>query len=134
MNKQELIEQAYGEHWQYYKDNVDEDGWIRDRDFWDKWREDKNSLIKIEWETTDNDNDYLDKRRPISLKGIENNNGWIKIESEEDLPKEGVTKYLTSSNNKVSDYPCNLFELFWLCKNGHITHYQPIVKPQPPLY
>lgn len=25
-----------------------------------------------------------------SLQGIENNNGWIKIESEEDLPKENV--------------------------------------------
>ncbi len=28
------------------------------------------------------------KFRPISLKGIEDNNGWTKIESIEDLPKE----------------------------------------------
>ncbi|MHA7822490.1 hypothetical protein ACVVIH_06980 [Chryseobacterium arthrosphaerae] len=28
--------------------------------------------------------------RPKSLSGIENNNGWIKIESESDLPDEGI--------------------------------------------
>jgi hypothetical protein len=27
--------------------------------------------------------------RPKSLDGIENNNGWIKIESKDDLPKKG---------------------------------------------
>ena len=32
--------------------------------------------------------------RPKSLQGIENNNGWIKIESEKDLPKEKGLKCL----------------------------------------
>ena len=32
--------------------------------------------------------------RPKSLQGIENNNDWVKIESEEDLPKEKGLKCL----------------------------------------
>lgn len=51
----------------------------------------------------------------------QNNNGWIKIESEEDLPK---------------DYDTQHFDLYTHSTNNIITHYQlkPIEKPKPPIY
>ena len=70
--------------------------------------------------------------RPKSLQGIEKNNGWIKIESEKDLPKENcdVFAYI---NNRIerrrfqSDIPH-----LWI--NKAITHYIIIELPQPPIY
>lgn len=75
----------------------------------------------------------------------DDNNGWIKIESEADLPKEagdywavwkdgevarkqffcGAIKNIYSPNGNISEYD------WWL---RHITHYQPIVKPEPPKF
>ena len=73
--------------------------------------------------------------RPKSLKGIENNNGWVKIESEYDLPK-------------IGQYDMSAFELFYFADERvvkaryctglvlEITHYrlEPLIKPQPPIY
>jgi len=71
--------------------------------------------------------------RPKSLQGIENNNGWIKIESEEDLPKE-FTKYwvIDKSDGKMyqREFDKSTKEFFL----EYSTHYQPIVKPQPPIF
>lgn len=72
--------------------------------------------------------------RPKSISGIENNNGWIKVESEEDLPKDGMTYYLICVDNKPSIHPHNLAQIKSLYIDGIIIHYQPIVKPLPPLY
>ena len=78
-------------------------------------------------------NDGFAKFRPKSLRGIENNNGWIKIESEDDLPKEdGFYWVIDSESSKVIN---RYFE-----KGNHdffkqfSSHYQPIVFPDLPLY
>jgi hypothetical protein len=79
--------------------------------------------------------------RPKSLQGIENNNGWIKIESEEDLPEQGGSYYVTRCD-KV-ETAVYVKDNRWLVKGNDypkttilhsITHYQPIQKPQPPIY
>ena len=78
--------------------------------------------------------------RPKSLKGIENNNGWTKIESQEDLPKIG--SYDMSSFKLIywtngGQYEANDYKK-WILHYPHleITHYQfiPIIKPNEPLY
>jgi len=126
MTKQEKIQEAYGEYWDIFKEFVNENGWFHDKHFWGKWPE-----TDLKWETTDHDNDIYDKRRPKSLKGIENNNGWIKIESEADLPeKEFYKGYETFPVN----YRCNSYGLHKYFKSKEITHYQPITKPNPPIY
>lgn len=64
------------------------------------------------------------------------NNGWIKIESEADLPKEDINcwwmdkkdgmilgKFITSNNNGDIDFILN-----------NATHYYPIIKPEPPKF
>ena len=73
------------------------------------------------------------KFRPKSLRGIENNNGWIKIQSEEDLPKEdGFYWVIDSEASEVVD---RYFE-----KGNHdffkqfSSHYHPVIKPDLPLY
>ncbi|AXF52390.1 MAG: hypothetical protein [Caudoviricetes sp.] len=70
-----------------------------------------------------------------SLKGLETNNGWIKIQSEGDLPKENAKNYWTITENDK-----NIKER-WFNKffneyegEGKVTHYQPIEKPKSPLY
>ena len=78
--KQEAIKNAYGEYWDNVKDYVDENGWasypnVQKHDY---------DFGKLEFK------DGCTFLRPESLQGIENNNGWIKIESEADLPKEGM--------------------------------------------
>ena len=69
---------------------------------------------------------------------IEDNNGWIKIESEDDLPKEVIEcrtcfyngkNYIEGIVKKRS--PQELSRLKYI---NEITHYQPIEKPKTPIY
>ena len=83
----------------------------------------------------------IGKFRPKSLKGIEHNEGWIKIESEEDLPKlkneyhvvrnGDIQKALYSGKNRwfvhLRDFPLET-------DVAGSTHYQPIIEPNPPIY
>jgi hypothetical protein len=68
--------------------------------------------------------------RPIELKGIENNNGWIRIEPDgSNLPSDGTYKWLfESGNSSIFDY-----------KKGDtlsikLTHYRPIEIELKPVY
>lgn len=81
---------------------------------------------------------------PYSLEGIDNNNGWIKIESEADLPKEsglyhvvcfGVETILEFfDNSKVKGF-IHIGKTYINRYNEiGVTHYQPIQKPKPPIY
>jgi hypothetical protein len=68
--------------------------------------------------------------RPKSLEGIEKNNGWIKIESESDLPNK-TNDYWIVNKLGVSIRNYDMQEdNDW----NDVTHYQPITKPQPPIY
>jgi len=90
--------------------------------------------------------------RSKSLQGIENNNGWIKIESEDDLPKEKEFFRFIPCNNfdmefigwidkKLGEVLFIDFTFYEVEKDGNryisqsnawltsqITHYQPIQK------
>ena len=122
--KQEAIKNAYVEYWENVKDYVDNDGWI------------DNSIPKFTFGQLKNlDLEYKNDVffRPKSLQGIENNNGWVKIESETDLPKN-KNVWICTSNNRV--LISSKAALNWILKNpdNKITHYQPIEKPKPPIY
>ena len=110
--KQEAIKKAYGE----YYIHSDINGWMRFGMYCP-------TDLGIE-----NYDDMDGFWRCKSLQGIENNNGWIRIESEADLPKEG--NYFVAKNKTVIEtsyfMPDNDFSLIeW----RNITHYQPIEKP-----
>lgn len=92
------------------------------------------------------------KIRPKSLRDVENNNGWIKIESEEDLPTPELGKeyYFISleKNTEKSEIITGYTDKkgkYFICSESYrvihyndtfykITHYQPIEKPKPPIY
>lgn len=68
-----------------------------------------------------------------SLKVIENNNGWIKIESEDDLPKKEDDYHICIENKDLSIAYFDKSD-GWFIACPEITHYQPIIKPQPPIF
>jgi hypothetical protein len=131
MNKQEVIRKAYGEYWETYKDLVDENGW-----FYNRFTGNDVPNKQLDFRTEKDDKQRPFRFRIKGLQGIENNNGWIRIESEEDFPKEyGYYHFiwLDAQNNERN-------EIYKVNKgiNCHpsacITHYQPITKPLKPIY
>lgn len=136
MTKEEKIQEAYGEYWEEIKEFINEDGWM----FYDNNEDLKQSGINLMVDIRKNISDEDMFIRPKSLQGIENNNGWIKIESESDLPKESVTFWILDKelgvksgewkqapNESEHKKACE----FWIKK---ATHYQPIIKPELPIY
>ena len=95
-NKEEKIKEAYGEYWAVVKEYVDENGWCK-----------KRKKVNFEFIKTNigiQEHQYHHYYwRPNSLQGIENNNGWVKIESEDDVPE---------------DYTCCWFIVLGVVKNG----------------
>lgn len=131
MTKQEKIQEAYGEYFEQIKDWVNIDGWfyLGDTDF----RLD--NKMPLEFDALNN------KMRPLSLQGIEKNRGWIKIESEEDLPKKTIN-YNVVINGKLSKALYAGKNRWFINGNDFpktteiqgITHYKEIKIEEPPIY
>ena len=130
-NKQKAIKEAYGEHWETVKDYVDENGWIYTQT---KHFNNISGLSHSNLQTTPFNSEMEYYWRPKSLQGIETNNGWIKIESEADLPKDDSVNYDMYNKNgrAISDLP--LKTIIQLFEKGIITHYAIHVQRKPPIY
>lgn len=122
MKKEEKIKEAWGD--MFPKMGVNKEGW---------------SLGIFNLETINKDffdtSVYLNgyKVRPKSLQVIETNNGWIKIESENDLPKKGSNCHFILKNG-FSGIFVDLDDSEYLTLRNRGTHYQPIEKPLKPIY
>ena len=75
------------------------------------------------------------------IAGIENNRDWIKIESEDDLPKLTINYHVLKNGTLTEVLYAGKNRWFVNGRNypltteiAEITHYQPIIKPQPPIY
>lgn len=123
-SKQQAIELAYGEYWEEMKPFVNDNGWF-----------DKNSFYNNQFSFKYEDLDLLfshkeDYMIPKSIENIETNNGWISILSEKDLPSE-TNNYWVLNKLGISMRGYDMEE------HNHwedITHYQPITKPEPPIF
>ena len=126
MTKEEKIKEAWGENWsKISKENQKKV--LNNNGFVSQYYEDLLSK-----ETTCR---KLFDVRPKSLQGIENNNGWIKIESEEDLPKDYEISYHAWNSESDRDYyVTNMWTIINRYHLGNVTHYQPIEKPLKPIY
>lgn len=125
MTKEEKIKEAYGEYWDSVSRHHQYEGWIN------RWAWDFRNDLEMD-ELSGKDSPSL--VRPKSLQGIENNNGWIKIESEADLPKTSNDFLVYNKEKEIlikAFIPRSIISSVWL---QEITHYQPIEKPKPPLY
>lgn len=119
MTKEEKIDEAYGDYADIARELRDENGWIKHFDYCTYFpQHNEKKIIK----------DYLHKR-PISLRGIENNNGWTKIETKEDLPEFGYYEVVVRSNGEM--IRATLDENTPLV---YYSHYQTISELNPPLH
>ena len=133
MTKQEKIQEAYGKHWETVKNLVDHNGWVNLLET--TIPNPRNGIEGLKMETL---NEYHPKycyyKRAKSIGGIEDNNGWTKIESYEDLPKVD-NWYFTISKGRENHIDCEFFteNRKWTWEH-FVTHFQPIKKPKPPIY
>lgn len=124
MTKEEKIKEAWGQLIPDYT-NIDlNNGWSLDEFNEGYFDEDKFHTMQIIQPC---------KIRPKTLNGIESNNGWIKIKSEDDLPKEDGIYWVKDRfrENVYQQSFCKDLIKSWL---EVCTHYQPIFKPEPPIY
>ena len=120
MTKQEKIKEAWGECWNKLPNEVQEKA-FKNNGFVSQYFEHLLNIDKRERK--------FFKTRPKSLQGIENNNGWIKIESEEQrFPDEDL--WICNFNGNKQPFIHDAYEFI----PERYTHYQPIEKPQPPIY
>lgn len=127
--KEEVIKEAWGVGALLYM-FMDKNGWLSERHLTNAQCYELNKNESIEY---DNALGY----RPKSLQGIENNNGWVKIESEDDLPKKEIEFWCMVNNRLVhlAFFDGDFFDESQRYKSIiEVTHYQPIVKPKKPLY
>jgi len=121
MTKEEKIKEAYGEHYPQLSDSIDENGWSSN---WNHFASLETRLFAKEDIEKSNG-----KWRLKSLQGIENNNGWTKIETKEGLPEFGYYEVVVRSNGKMTRAT--------LDKNVplvYYSHYQTISDLKPPLH
>lgn len=133
MTKQEVIKQAWGiERFNVLSPYINDNGWL-----------DEDCLLnKGEFNLADCDtinggfismDDLTTYYRPKSLKGIETNNGWTKINFIDDLPNRTGFSYksILPDGTIETTHNFSVRELYNLWK---ITHYKVIGKDFPPLY
>lgn len=144
--KEQAIKEAYGKHWdklpiEIQKQVLEKNGWINSKE----WIGDAgntlifNKLKGISLDCMDNyHSTYCYYFRPKSLKGIKDNNGWIKIESDDDLPKETIkciVCFFDGKNYIEGSVKYRTPELIYSLKQDvQITHYKPIEKIEQPIY
>jgi len=131
MRKQEKIIEAWGVH---YAPDIDENGLRKYSEFdkhllyqWsDDWFLKSYNEISKEWCVI-----------PKSLKGIDTNNGWIKIESEADYPKQSGI-YHTVLKEDLEQSICTFsvgdigyYHKYW---RENVMYYQGVKLPNPPIY
>lgn len=156
MTKQELIKEAWCNQ---CLDEIDKNGWVNigycvnrldDVELWlanNYFKRNVNNW-EIDYSELDNGEFVICRIRPKSLQGIENNNGWIKIESENMiLPIDGTEVHFyhsfTNENGVQTEYHKGIFNAalgftsYYDSENykiNEVTHYQLIVEQKPPLY
>ncbi len=131
MTKQEFIKQAFGKSWNKLSYGMQEH--ILTRHHWVDRSSNRMNLSPADLGFKESDCEIsCEFWRPIALKGIEDNNGWIKLESEADFPKEkGIYKWLTKSGFTTTfDFePSDRDEQF-----SRYSHWKPVLIELLPLY
>lgn len=126
MTKEEIIKEAYGEHYKEFEKFIDENGWVRHRSYC--------VPLSKYFKRSEIQSNSMEER-PIKLKVLEDNNGWHVINTVADLPKEKGTYIFTSKKqgwlrstydyNDVKDGP------EWFLR---FSHWREIVHVPNPIY
>lgn len=127
-SKEEIIKEAWNEHQANFSL---ETGWAVTYvcNGIDDFSKEMQEYFDVEYVEQD-----IMRYRPKSLQGIEDNNGWISINSEEDLPKDEKASYWVADGDYIFDIPVNLHQVHSGYKRLTYNKYQPIIKPKPPIH
>lgn len=128
--KQQAIKNAYGEYFNLFRKYIDANGWIAQSDFFLAYLGLPDSF---EVQVKGFPPKGATKWRPKQLKGIESNNGWIRIENENDLPKEKC-RYWIANKNGIFDFIADIEMIESKYKNKTLTHYKKIEEPKHPIF
>lgn len=139
MTKEEAIKEAWGSFYEIGK--PDANGWVRmstatNKEVRDHFLSNEDLYDSKVEELPDS---YKTFFRLKTLSGIEDNNGWIKIESEADLPTDKSLHYdicrLKEGELFLSDKAIGYSNLMRHWYQGELlTHYKPTDKVIRPIY
>lgn len=123
--KEQKIKEAYGEYGDIALQICGENGWIKINEYHSYFPKDNEKSPHGQF------------RRPKSLQGIEDNNGWIRIESGNDLPKEtGWFEFQSFPQEKYTPertlWHADSKKIGWWKET--YTHYRKIDIDKPPIY
>lgn len=134
MTKEEKIKEAYGEYYEYFRPYLQENGELAlsniDSELWE-------IVDELDFVSIGNGHSTLK-----SLQGIKNNNGWILIEKESDLPTNENNLYhyydvrvknrMLALNVQLGNF--SFEEIKRLYRGGICTHYREKVTIEPPIF
>ncbi|MCT3817791.1 hypothetical protein HZQ56_17785 [Elizabethkingia anophelis] len=123
--KYKAIKYSYGEYWDKVKDYVDKDGWC-------------NAFFNIAGNHFRETESKKNKWRPALLSNIETNNNWIRIECDNDWPKDKYSRYLAGymydGKFHYNEKPYSFDTLKQLYKDGLLTHCRKVDHIPNPIY
>jgi hypothetical protein len=127
MTKSEKIKESYGDAYEALSPYIDVNGWVRAANL--KFYSNGNLPFKTETIVMDG----WDWYRPLIIQGINDNNGWTKLESESDLPKSQAFYNFIKQNG---DMDREFFSpgLFEKQTTEYYTHWRPISDIRKPIY
>lgn len=135
--KRDALSQAYGKNWEHVQEWADENGWVPNYGIGASKGMDWKVLGGVQRSHVEEDTTGLVSRwRLKSLQGIEDNNGWKRIESREDLPDpqnyqvfEVGTMTETGGDWQFIPGSHKVYvaaDVVTLWRSGSITHYKPV--------
>jgi len=119
--KEDLIIEAYGDHYELVKPYIDKDGWCRYH-----WQIVHMSYLETMCRSKPNE-----RCRPVALKGIENNNGWNLIKDLDIEDNEYVLFLRMTEGGEPPIFTCPLGEDYQI---GYFTHWKRIDYLNPPIF
>jgi hypothetical protein len=140
MGKEELIHKTYQDlleldDYNQVKPFIDLNGWLPMRNL-PKYFDLDQLIDKFSYDV-DKELDFNKTSiRPIKLKGIEDNNGWVVINTEDDLPKQDCDCFIIFYGGKIirkgysysqlsKEFSTNYKDYKW----NLISHYQIVKEP-----
>ncbi len=131
MTKQEKIQEAYGEYFEKMKPWIDEKGWFNKNAFYEE---------KFFFKYDDLNTAFHHKEDfmiPITIKELDSNKGWVKINNEDDFPKESIYMETINKSYDIKDPKSQGMHHFIKGDEkflmGLISHYR-ILPFDPPIY
>jgi hypothetical protein len=125
MTKQEYVKKAY-EGNELALPHIQENGWIISRHL-------SYLAAGLTFRYCDLDREEF-KWRPRSLRGVENNNGWTKVESVIDLPHGPGTYRLIRGDGSEKTVNKKTADFTFLHWRNPITHWKLVTEDDKPLY